>query len=60
MNQKLKKLIFTLSLSASLGLSQGLLAKCGDKPCCDKDTKTEHCKDKETKAEGDKPEHHAE
>lgn len=56
----LKRLVFTLSLGASVLLSQGLFAACGDKPCCDKDKKTEQCKDQECKTEATQPEHHAE
>ncbi len=60
MNKTLKRLLFTLSLGATFMLFQGLFASCGDKPCCDKDKKAEHCEDKEAKPDASQPEHHAE
>jgi hypothetical protein len=60
MNKPLKKLLFMLSLGTSVMVSQGLFAGCGDKPCCDKEAKTDQCKDKEAKKDAAGPEHHAE
>ncbi len=57
MSKILKKLLCVLSIGASFVCSQGLLADCGQKACCDGSAKsseqcaTEGCKDKDCKCE---------